>query len=467
MATAKLLWNNFIIHYGFPNKIISDQGRNFESELLANLCEVAGVQKLRTTPYHPQTNGQCERFNSTLLNMLGTLTLEQKKDWKTYVPAMVHAYNCTRNTATGYSPYYLLFGREPRLPIDVEFGLKRGRQQSPPSRSPYVTQLRRRHRFAHKKAKQVADRQQARHKELYDRRCRGAALDIGDLILVKKTAWKGKHKIQDRWESDEYQVIEQPTPGIPVYKVKCISGGRTRVLHCNLLLPLQGRLRQSEGQVGIDTPDPEEEEEEDSGLPSVPQAPQVKNGKGSHSQTKPTQPSETSRKDASNDLPKKTSSSKLVPESLFTLDSSDDEVYTDSPTSHTKASDSTTNNLTSFLEPSLPPKAISKTESQFSSSMPYLEGNTPTTPTISSINSIKPSSITASDRPDDSVFTSDPSAETLDEASSPEPPMPIPRRSTRSTKGKPPERYGNIYAFDTIVDMGSHYICPCDYCQGK
>ena len=86
LATAKLLWNNFIIHYGFPDKIISDQGHNFESELLANLCEVAGVQKLRTTPYHPQTNGQCERFNSTLLNMLGTLTPEQKKDWKTYVP---------------------------------------------------------------------------------------------------------------------------------------------------------------------------------------------------------------------------------------------------------------------------------------------------------------------------------------------------------------------------------------------
>ena len=100
LATAKLLWNNFVIHYGFPDKIISDQGRNFQSELLANLFEVAGVQKLRTTPYHPQTNGQCERFNSTHLNMLGTLTPEQKKDWKTYVPAMVHAYNCTRNTAT-------------------------------------------------------------------------------------------------------------------------------------------------------------------------------------------------------------------------------------------------------------------------------------------------------------------------------------------------------------------------------
>ena len=98
---------------------------------MANLCQIAGVQKLRTSPYHPQTNWQCEQFNSTLLIMLGTLTPEQKKDWKTYVPAMVHAYNCTKKTATGYSPYYLLLGREPRLPIDVEFGLKRGTNRVP------------------------------------------------------------------------------------------------------------------------------------------------------------------------------------------------------------------------------------------------------------------------------------------------------------------------------------------------
>ena len=55
--------------------------------------------------------------------MLGTLTPEQKKDWKSHVPALVHAYNYTRNAATGISLYYLLFGRGPKLPVDVEFGL--------------------------------------------------------------------------------------------------------------------------------------------------------------------------------------------------------------------------------------------------------------------------------------------------------------------------------------------------------
>ena len=235
------------------------------------------------------------------------------------------------------------------------------------------------------------------------------------------------------------------------------------MLHHNLLLPLQGRIRQQGGQVGINPLGPEEEEEEDSGLPGVPQAPQVQAGRRPASpQLKPTQPRKAFRQDAS-DLSEDSSTSKLVPESLFTLDSSDDEVYTDSLTSHTTASDSTIENLTSSLEP----KAIRKTESQFSSSMPYREHSTLITPSLPSSNGDSHSVITISDRPDDSVFASDPSSETSYSVSSPETPVPIPRRSTRSTKGKPPERYGNIFTFDTIVDMGSHYKCPCNYCQDR
>ena len=212
---SQIVVDNFMLHYGFPEKIISDQGRNFESELIGHLCQLAGVQKLRTSPYHPQTNGRCERFNGTLLNMLGTLTPDQKKDWKSHVRALVHAYNCTRNTATGFSPYFLLFGREPRLPVDVEFGLQRGGQKGSPGESYYISQLKKRLQFAHRKAKYMAQKQQARHRGLYNLRCRGATLSVGDLVLVKQTAWKGRHKIQDRWEDREYQVVDQPTPGIP------------------------------------------------------------------------------------------------------------------------------------------------------------------------------------------------------------------------------------------------------------
>ena len=76
--------------------------------------------------------GSVKGLMAHTLYMLGTLNPEQKKDWKGHVPALVHAYNCTRNAATGFSPYFLLFGREPRLPVDVEFGLQRGGQRGSP-----------------------------------------------------------------------------------------------------------------------------------------------------------------------------------------------------------------------------------------------------------------------------------------------------------------------------------------------
>ena len=78
-ATARIWWDKFICHYGFPEKFISDQGRNFESYLMKELCKIAGVKKLHTTPYQPQGNDQCERFNLTLCNMLGTLSDEKNQ----------------------------------------------------------------------------------------------------------------------------------------------------------------------------------------------------------------------------------------------------------------------------------------------------------------------------------------------------------------------------------------------------
>ena len=118
--TAKTLWDKFIVHYGLPKKILMEQGRNFESQLVADLCELMGMQKIWTSPYHLQTYGQCERFNSTLL---GTLPKEKKSEWKNHIGTLVHTYNCTQNSATGFSPYYLMYGRQPHLLVDATLGL--------------------------------------------------------------------------------------------------------------------------------------------------------------------------------------------------------------------------------------------------------------------------------------------------------------------------------------------------------
>ena len=122
-TTADALYNGFIVRYGIPARLHSDQGANFESQIIKELCEVMGINKSRTTPYHASGNGMTERFNRTLISMLGTLDIEKKKNWKQYIAPLVQAYNCIKHESTGFSPYMLLFGREPRLPVDLAFGI--------------------------------------------------------------------------------------------------------------------------------------------------------------------------------------------------------------------------------------------------------------------------------------------------------------------------------------------------------
>jgi hypothetical protein len=237
--TARKLWEDFFVHYGFPAKIISDQGRNFESHLIRELCKIAEVDKLRTTPYHPQTNGQCERFNHTLINMIGTLKEDKKADWKAHITHLVHAYNCTRNHATGFSPYFLMFGRQPRLPVDVSFGIHQENMGSFGTKTKYVQKLRERMKWAFAKAKHVSDCSGQRSKKKYDQKVRGQKLQVGDVVLVRVNAFRGRHKLQDRWEQDEYIIIGQPHVDMPVYQVRPIVGGKLRTLHRNYLLLLR------------------------------------------------------------------------------------------------------------------------------------------------------------------------------------------------------------------------------------
>ena len=116
---------------------------------------MAGVKKSRTTPYHPQGNGQCESVNQTLLNMLGTLEDDKKANWKNYVAPMVHAYNATRHESTGYSPHFLMFGWHPRLAIDAFLGNEVNPTSSSEHNS-YVSDLKKRLQFAYKTAAKTA-----------------------------------------------------------------------------------------------------------------------------------------------------------------------------------------------------------------------------------------------------------------------------------------------------------------------
>ena len=119
IVIACTLWENFFSTLW----VLTDQGKSFENNLFEELCDLAQVKKIHTSPYHPETNGQCECFNATLISMLGTLPTHAKKDWQEWVATLTHAYNCTVSPVTGFSPYFLMFGRTPKLPLDIELGV--------------------------------------------------------------------------------------------------------------------------------------------------------------------------------------------------------------------------------------------------------------------------------------------------------------------------------------------------------
>ncbi len=239
MTTARVLYDHFLIHYGFPARLHSDQGRNFESSIIRELCTLIGTRKCRTTPYHPQGNGTTERFNSTLLSMLGTLTIKQKADWKAFVPSLVHAYNSTRHDSTGFAPFYLMFGRHPRLPIDVALGIYPVDEAKSDSLPVFVENMKKRLRSAYDIATEHAKMAAKRYKKNYDAKVRESIVEVGDRVLVRKLGIKGKQKLCDRWEEVPYIVQKHPNKDIPVYVVQREDGvGKLRTLHRNLLLSL-------------------------------------------------------------------------------------------------------------------------------------------------------------------------------------------------------------------------------------
>ena len=116
---ASLLINEIIIRHSAPRTLLSDRGRNFLSALVKECCKIMNTTKLNTTAYHPQTDGLVERFNGTLAETLSMFVSSNQNDWDEHLPQVFFAYRVSPNATTGESPFYLLYGREPRLPMDV------------------------------------------------------------------------------------------------------------------------------------------------------------------------------------------------------------------------------------------------------------------------------------------------------------------------------------------------------------
>ncbi len=125
--------------------------------------------------------------------MLGTLEDNQKSDWKAHVPTLVHAYNCTQHDSTGYSPYYLMFGRHPRLAIDAFLGLRPDEMHATRS-SEYIRKLSDRLDKAYAEATKEAKKSAKKQKRVYDKNVRSSLLHPGDRVLLRNVSIRGKHE---------------------------------------------------------------------------------------------------------------------------------------------------------------------------------------------------------------------------------------------------------------------------------
>ena len=138
-TVAPLLISRIFSRFGPPAVLHSDQGRNFESVLMHEICDSMGITKTRTTAYHPQGDGQTERQNRTLQNMLSSFVSNRRDDWDLWLDSVTFAYNTSKHDVLGVSPYEVVFGRAPRLPLELELGMP---LSNPTTRNEYMHTLR-------------------------------------------------------------------------------------------------------------------------------------------------------------------------------------------------------------------------------------------------------------------------------------------------------------------------------------
>ena len=235
-TAAKCLFDEFVLRYGFPHRILHDQGTEFNNDLFNQLEKLCGIGKCRTTPYHPMGNGKCERMNRTLLGMLRTLPEKAKSKWKDHLQKMVHAYNATVHRSTGFSPFFLMYGRDPILPVDLMFGnslLKQGK-----THKKYVAEWKETMEEAYKIAREKSADSIKENKDTFNKKARHSVLEVGDRVLVKNVKERGgPGKLRSHWERYIYVVKERKGNG-PVYVVEPEKEGKSRCLHRNLLLPV-------------------------------------------------------------------------------------------------------------------------------------------------------------------------------------------------------------------------------------
>ena len=227
-AVVKTLIGQWFNKYGFPERIHSDQGKNFLSSIVEETFQYYGIMKSSNTPYHPAGNGNVERFNRTLHNLIRILEEEQKTEWPKHMIELLCYYNVTQHETTGFSPYFSMFGRECKLPIDKMIGNIGG-----------IISL-----------KDTWTEESARRKEISEevvsnKKCKKNSSEVpkkedvkkyleeGEYVYIRKRVI-GRNKIQNFWDDKKWLIIRRREN---VYDIK--NEGINKILHRENMRPCE------------------------------------------------------------------------------------------------------------------------------------------------------------------------------------------------------------------------------------
>ena len=216
-TVAKKLVDEVFCRFSPPEQLHSDQGRQFESDLIRKICNILKIEKSRTTAYHPQCDGLVERFNRTLKHMLATSLKDHPFDWEDRLRKVCMAYNSSVHASTGYTPFYLMFGREARLPIDIAYGTKLPLQLSV---GDYATQMRTSLEDAYADVRTNLNASHRTQSELYNKKVHGKPYVTGDLVWLHNPAvppgesrklhhpWTGPFRVVEKISDVDYRIKE-------------------------------------------------------------------------------------------------------------------------------------------------------------------------------------------------------------------------------------------------------------------
>ena len=223
-TVAEALVKEVICRFGIPQLVHSDQGRNFESALFAEMCQLLGIKKTRTTPCHPASDGMVERFNRTLEMQLSKFADHNQRDWDLHIPFLVMAYD---HDSTGCSPSKMMLGREIKLPVDLIFG--RPEEEPHQGASDYAHALQERFERVHNYAREHLETITSRMKQKHDLQMESPPLQ-GDAVWLHNPQRKKRltPKLQRPWQGP--YIITKKINDL-VYRIQLGPKTKPKVVH--------------------------------------------------------------------------------------------------------------------------------------------------------------------------------------------------------------------------------------------